>query len=356
MTNEETTALERRDFLKTLAAALPGILATPGVLFGEDRLGGLLPQRILGRTGESVTMLGVGGYHVGWTTEKDAQAVIEAGLEGGIRFFDTAESYAKGESERRYGKYLTPKYRDQVFLMTKTTGKDAKTVQAHLDASLKRLNTDVLDLWQVHSIANPEDVDRRIENGVLDVFERAKASGKVRYIGFTGHRNPTAHERMLERTKDSDIFDTCQMPVNVLDLGYHSFVERITPTLQERNIALLAMKTLADGRFFPKKVKLGRVQWETDRPVVPARISIKEGGARLRLVAPVQLPDHGRRECRPAARESRPGSEVQRAGGRRSGGAVREGGGSCRGRKDRVLQAGDMSWMPTAKRGMPRRR
>ena len=170
--------------------------------------------------------------------------------------FDTAESYADGESESRYGRFLTPKYRDQVFLMTKTTGKDSKTVERHLDESLKRLNTDYLDLWQIHSIGSPEDVDARIENGVLDVFERAKASGKVRFIGFTGHRNPAAHKRMLERTMDSDLFDTCQMPVNVLDPSYHSFIEQVTPTLQQRKIGLLAMKTLADGRFFARKVKL----------------------------------------------------------------------------------------------------
>ena len=221
-------------------------------------------------------MLGVGGYHIGWTTERDAGAVIEAALAGGVRFFDTAEGYADGESESRYGRFLTPKYRDQVFIMTKTGGKDAETVQRHLDASLKRLKTDYLDLWQIHAIGSPEDVDARIENGVLEVFERAKASGKARFIGFTGHRNPSAHRRMLERTAHSDLFDTCQMPVNLLDPSYHSFIEQITPTLQQRNVGLLAMKTLADGRFFPKKTKLDRVQWETDDPVVPDRVSVAQ--------------------------------------------------------------------------------
>jgi aryl-alcohol dehydrogenase-like predicted oxidoreductase len=229
--------MERRHFLKALLAALPTILIPAGCgSRASDRLGDLLPQRRLGRTNEAVTMLGVGGYHIGWTTERDAEAVIEAALAGGVRFFDTAESYADGESESRYGRFLTPKYRDQVFLMTKTAGKDSKTVERHLDESLKRLNTDYLDLWQIHSIGSPEDVDARIENGVLDVFERAKASGKVRFIGFTGHRNPAAHKRMLERTMDSDLFDTCQMPVNVLDPSYHSFIEQVTPTLQQRKI------------------------------------------------------------------------------------------------------------------------
>ena len=269
--------IERRGFLKTLLAALPGVMIPFGCgSHAQDKLGQLLPKRVLGRTGEAVTMLGIGGYHIGWTTERDAEAVIETALAGGVRFFDTAEGYGGGRSEQRYGKYLVPKARNQVFIMTKTGAKDAATAQQHLDASLTRLNTDYLDLWQVHGIGDPDDVDRRIDGGVLDVFERAKASGRARFIGFTGHSNPAAHLRMLERTADSDMFDTCQMPVNLLDPGYHSFIEQVAPILQPRNIALLAMKTLADGRFFSKKVRLDKVQWETANPVVPDRVSVRE--------------------------------------------------------------------------------
>ncbi len=269
--------IERRDFLKTLVAALPGVVIPFGCgSKAQDKLGQVLPKRVLGRTGDAVTMLGIGGYHIGWTTERDAEAVIETALAGGVRFFDTAEGYGDGRSEQRYGKYLVPKAREQVFIMTKTGAKDADTAQQHLDASLTRLNTDYLDLWQVHGIGDPDDVDRRIDGGVLDVFERAKASGKARFIGFTGHSNPAAHLRMLERTADSDMFDTCQMPVNLLDPSYHSFIEQVAPILQPRNIALLAMKTLADGRFFSKKVRLDKVQWETDNPVVPDRVSVRQ--------------------------------------------------------------------------------
>lgn len=274
--------MERRDFLKTMAAATPAMMAAcqngemPEEIATADLLGTTLPLRPLGATGENVTMLGCGGYHVGWTTEKDAQAVIEAALQGGIRFFDTAESYDKGGSETRYGKYLTPKYRDQVFIMTKTTGKDAATVQRHLDESLRRMKTDYLDLWQVHSLSDPEDVDARIDKGVLDVFMKAKESGKVRFIGFTSHSNPEAHLRMLERTRESNIFDTAQMPINVMDSNYHSFIKGVVPELQSRNIALLAMKTLADGRFFPQKKKLNDIIWKSDDPVVPGRLSIAE--------------------------------------------------------------------------------
>jgi aryl-alcohol dehydrogenase-like predicted oxidoreductase len=221
-------------------------------------------------------MLGVGGYHVGWTTERDAQETIDAALEGGVRFFDTSQSYGDGESEIRYGKYLIPEHRDLVFLMTKSNATDAKTVQKHLDESLKRLNTDHLDLWQIHSIRDPADVDTRLENDVLEVFLKAKQEGKTRYIGFTGHRNPAAHERMLEKVEDPDVFDTCQMPVNVLDPSSHSFIRGVMPSLLDRNIGLLAMKTLADGRFFAQKKRLDRIQWETDQPVVPGRVSLRE--------------------------------------------------------------------------------
>ena len=266
---------DRRMFLKSLAGATAGLtLAGSAKVADErDRLGEVLPKRKLGRTNQYVTMLGTGGYHVGWTTERDAQEVIEAALEGGVRFFDTAESYADGTSETRYGKYLTPKYRDLVFLMSKSTGKDAKTVKEHLEGTLRRLKTDHLDLYQVHAISTPEDVDSRIELGVLDVLLKAKDEGKIKYLGFTGHQNPFAHARMLERTKESDIFDTVLMPVNVLDQTYFSFTQNIMPNALERNMGILAIKSLADGRFFANKEQAG---WRTDDPLIPNYLSIKE--------------------------------------------------------------------------------
>ncbi len=267
---------DRRNFLKSLAGVTAG-LSLSGVAFGaelnSDRLGEVLPKRKLGRTGEYVTMLGTGGYHIGWTAEREAQEVIEAALEGGVRFFDTAESYSKGTSEERYGKYLTPKYRDLIFMMTKSTGKNAKTVQEHLEGSLRRLKVDQIDLFQVHSITTPKDVDDRIENGVLDVLLKAKEQGKIKYLGFTGHQNPFAHTRMLERTKESDIFDTTLMPVNVLDQSYYSFIQNVIPKALDRNMGILAIKSLADGRFFATKEK---ANWTSDNPIIPNYMSIKE--------------------------------------------------------------------------------
>ncbi len=267
---------DRRTFLKSLAGATAG-LTVSSVSFSQtpssDRLGEVLPKRKLGRTGEYVTMLGTGGYHVGWTTERDAHEVIEASLEGGVRFFDTAESYANGVSEERYGKYLTPKYRDLIFLTSKTTGPDAKTVQEHLEGTLSRLKIDQLDLYQVHAVSTPEDVDRRIENGVLDYLLKAKAQGKFRYLGFTGHQNPFAHLKMLERTKESDIFDTVLMPVNVLDPSYFSFTKNVLPKALDRNLGITSIKSLADGRFFANKKE---ANWQSNDPIIPNYLSIKE--------------------------------------------------------------------------------
>ena len=267
---------DRRTFLKSLAAVTAGlsVRCTDAEIKNEsDRLGEVLPRRKFGRTGEYVTMLGTGGFHVGWTTQRDAQEVIEAALEGGVRFFDTAESYSSGVSEERYGKYLTPQYRDLIFLMTKTTGPDAKTVQEHLEGSLRRLKVDQIDLFQVHSVRTPEDVDNRIKNGVLDVLLKAKEQGKIKYIGFTGHQNPFAHAHMIDATKESDIFDGVLMPLNVLDQAYFSFTENVIPKALDRNMGIMAIKSLADGRFFSEKK---RANWTSDDPVVPNYMTIKE--------------------------------------------------------------------------------
>ncbi len=269
---------DRREFIKqmsllTAAAMIPNI---SGAVNQRDQWGALLPLRKLGKTGKEVTMLGVGGYHIGWTTEKDAQAVIETAMEGGIRFFDTAESYDDGGSEERYGKYLVPKYRDDVFIMTKTTAIDGKTAQDHLEASLRRMKCDYVDLWQVHSLKGPEDIDNRISNEVLDVFEKAKAEGKAKHIGFTGHQNPFGHKHMFEMTATPDNFETVQMPINLLDAHFHSFMENVLPIAIARNFGILAMKTLSAGRFFAKQEKLGVVEWKSEDPVIPNYVSVRE--------------------------------------------------------------------------------
>jgi aryl-alcohol dehydrogenase-like predicted oxidoreductase len=262
----------RRTFLTTLAALLAsaGLPRAASAAPRRDRIGELLPTRPLGRTGRDVTMLGLGGWHIGRMSERDAQATIETALEGGIRFFDTAESYQDGVSEERLGTMLVPKHRDAIFLMTKSTAKDRAEAERHLEGSLRRLKVDHVDLWQMHAVSNPKDVDDRISRGVLDVMIKAKQSGKARHIGFTGHAQPTAHRRVLERT---DVFETAQMPINIADPSFQSFVEGVVPRLVERKMGVLAMKTLANGGFFG-----GSQQGEHgDNPkLVPDRVSIRE--------------------------------------------------------------------------------
>jgi aryl-alcohol dehydrogenase-like predicted oxidoreductase len=272
----------RRDFLRAMASLTAGVMlpvswscrnAGPA----SDQFGELLPLRKLGTTGEKVTMLGVGGYHVGWTTEKDAQEVIEAAIEGGIRFFDTAHSYGNGTSEERYGKYLVPRYRDHIFLMTKTTAPDGESLLKEVDLSLRRLKTGQVDLLQIHSLKDPGDVDDRVKNGVMEAILSLKASGKAKHIGFTGHQSPYAHLRMLERLPEFPGFSTLQMPLNIIDLASeHSFVRQALPVALQNDLGLLAMKTLADGRFFSRKQMNEQVPWETDAPVVPGQISLRE--------------------------------------------------------------------------------
>ncbi len=267
--------MERRSVLKWLGSFTAGILLSTQANAQDksppsDRLGKLLPLRTLGRTGEAVTMLGVGGAHIGgMSSERDAQETIEIALEGGVRFFDTAESYQSGGSETRYGKLLTPQYRDVIYLMTKSTASNADDARLHLEESLRRLNTDYLDLWQVHSVNDPQDVDGRVANGVFEVMAEAKESGKVRHLGFTGHYQPDALLRVME----SNIFDTCQMPVNLADPNYSSFIKQVMPQLIERNIGVLAMKSLANGGFFGGS---SHGQSGDNPKIVPNRVSIAE--------------------------------------------------------------------------------
>ncbi len=266
--------MERRSLLKWLGSFTAGLILSSQANAQNkqqqksDRLGKLLPQRTLGRTGEAVTMLGMGGWHLGSLSERDATEAIELALAGGVRFFDTAQMYQSGGSETRMGKLLIPQYRDDIYLMTKTTARNGEDARLALEDSLRRLNTDRLDLWQVHSVESEDDVSDRITNGVFEVMAQAKASGKVRHIGFTGHRRPAAHLKVLA---ESDIFDACQMPVNVADPSYSSFIKQVMPTLVERNVGVIAMKSLANGGFFGGS---SHGKHGNNPKIVPDRVSV----------------------------------------------------------------------------------
>ncbi|MFV0337787.1 MAG: aldo/keto reductase [Chthoniobacterales bacterium] len=271
--------MNRRDFLRLLASAatVAPLLTTKA---SSDSLGAVLPQRRLGSGKISVTCLGLGGFHVGWTTEKLAQATIEAALEEGVRFFDTARAYGPHISEERYGQFLTPKYRDKIFLMSKSEAKDAATIRQHIEGSLRRLATDHIDLWQIHALESPSDVDARLAAGVLTEALKAQDEGKIRHIGFTGHANPYAHLRMLERTstpENTSPFLTSQFPINPVDAAStHSFILQTLPEIKKAGLGVIAMKTLADGRFFASKHTLERKDWETPTPIVPDVLSLAD--------------------------------------------------------------------------------
>ncbi len=278
------TGLKRRDFMALLASCTAGLMV-PGPAQGQskraaaarsDRLGTLLPLRKLGVSGPAVTNLGVGGDHMGNASERDAQAIIEKALQEGVRFFDNAVLYSDGKAEERYGKFLTPKYRDVAFIMTKSLATDKASALKDLDASLSRMKTDYVDLWQVHAVTNPQDVEQRVQNGVLDAFVEAQKRGKAKYIGFTGHSSYKAHLKMLEELDKRGVkMAASQMPVNLADPHFDSFVVHVLPKCVQAGIGVLAMKTLAYGRFFG-----GNKGWRRTnasiKPAIPAVLSVED--------------------------------------------------------------------------------
>jgi predicted aldo/keto reductase-like oxidoreductase len=213
-----------------------------------------VPLRSFGRHADQVSALGLGGFHIGLVeTVKEAVRIVHSAVDNGITFMDNAWEYHEGESERRMGKALQDR-RDRVFLMTKvcTHGRDAKTAMRQLEQSLRRLRTDYLDLWQVHECVYHNDPERHFEKrGVIEALARAKADGKVRYIGFTGHKDPEIHLEMLSHGFP---FDSCQLPLNGFDASFRSFEQRVLPVLVKRRIAAIGMKSLGgDGRAVKKK-------------------------------------------------------------------------------------------------------
>ena len=205
--------------------------------------------RTLGRTGEQVSLIGLGGFHVGkQQDEQESIALIRAAIDRGITFMDNSWDYNEGKSEERMGKALQDGYRDKVFLMTKLDGRTKASAQQQLDESLKRLQTDHLDLVQFHEIIRMEDPDRIFApGGALEAIVAAKQAGKVRHIGFTGHKDPLVHLRMLEiAAKHNFHFETAQMPVNVMDAHFRSFTHKVMPELVKQQIGVLGMKTFGD--------------------------------------------------------------------------------------------------------------
>ena len=252
---------DRREFMKKMGAvAAFGMVANwasaESAAPASDKWGEILPQRKLTRDGQKVTALSLGGYHLAFNEDPyAAQKMLERSMELGVRFYDNARKYHDGKAEEYMGKYLTPKYRDEVFIMTKAPAKTGKDVKKQLDESLKMLKTDYVDLWQIHTLVTPKDVDNRLRDGVLDAFLDAKEKGKAKYIGFTGHRSPTTHLYFLKKLDELGIkLDTCQMPLNVCDPTFESFQHKVLPELVKKEYGVIAMKTMAGGSMMGGRI------------------------------------------------------------------------------------------------------
>ena len=214
----------------------------------------LISRRPFGRHPDQVSIIGLGGYHLGKAgTSAEAVRIVHEAIAAGINFLDNAWEYHDGESEERMGRAIKDR-RDSVFLMTKvcTHGRDARVAMRQLEQSLRRLRTDRLDLWQIHECVYHNDPVRHFaQGGVAEALEKAKAQGKVRYVGFTGHKDPEIHLRMLSFDFP---FDACQLPLNGFDAGFRSFQSRVLPELARRNIAAIGMKSLGgDGRVIRQR-------------------------------------------------------------------------------------------------------
>ncbi|HEY0796772.1 MAG TPA: aldo/keto reductase [Acidisarcina sp.] len=270
--------MERRNFLKS--AAVAGIAAVAGSVHasgspavgaeaasqgGGGQSGGKVtrPQspdmvyRQLGSTGETVSAIGLGGFHVGKQQDaNESVTLIRKAIDGGITFLDNCWDYNDGISEVRMGRALRDGYRDKVFLMTKLDGRTKAEYNKQLEESLSRLGTDTIDLVQFHEIIRLEDPDRVFAPaGAMEAAVAARQAGKIRYIGFTGHKDPMVHLRMLEMAKTHNFhFDTVQMPVNVMDAHFRSFTKEVMPVAIKQGIGVLAMKTFGDHYILDSKI------------------------------------------------------------------------------------------------------
>ena len=270
--------MERRDFLKSATAA--GIAATTSSNFAQTpapksttrpEAPGMI-YRELGTSGERVSAIGLGGYHIG--KGPDAQAsiqLIRQAIDKGITFLDNCWDYNDGISEVRMGQALRDGYRNKVFLMTKMDGRTKESYNQQLEQSLGRLQTDTIDLVQFHEVIRMEDPDRIFAaGGALEAAVAAKQAGKIRYIGFTGHKDPAVHLRMLETAQKHGFhFDTVQMPINVMDAHFRSFTREVMPVAIKQGIGVLAMKTFGDHFILDSKTiePLEALQYGLTQPV-----------------------------------------------------------------------------------------
>jgi len=245
--------MDRRNFLRRVGAA--GVVGSVAKQFAQAAEASV-PYRALGRTGEKVSIVGVGGYHL--STQHDEQEsirIIRTALDNGINFLDNCWDYNDGKSEVRMGKALRDGYRQRAFLMTKIDGQTKTSAAKQIDESLRRLQTDHLDLLQFHEVIRETDPARIFgSGGSMEAALEARKQGKIRFIGFTGHKSPDIHLKMLETGCARNFtFDTVQMPLNVMDAHYNSFEKKVLPVLVKRQIGVLGMKPMGAGIILQSK-------------------------------------------------------------------------------------------------------
>ena len=240
-------SLTRREFVKLSAAAGMAMSVAPSWAAESKNE---MPYRVLGRTGEKVSAIGLGGYHIGLqSTEAESIRLVRTAMDRGINFLDNCWDYNDGASELRMGQALRDGYRAKAFLMSKIDGRTKASAAKQIDESLKRLQTDHVDLMQFHEIIRLDDPARIFASGgAMEAMLAAKQAGKVRYIGFTGHKDPEMHLKMLAVAGEHQFhFDAVQMPLNVMDAHFHSFEQRDEPELVKDGIGVLGMKSLGFG-------------------------------------------------------------------------------------------------------------
>jgi aryl-alcohol dehydrogenase-like predicted oxidoreductase len=245
------------------AAAVPGaglIHRTPKPEDFHLPAGATMPRRKLGRTGVEVSLLGIGGFHLGQAKDdQTAIRIVRTALDHGVTFLDNCWDYNEGLSHLRMGKALRDGYRQKAFLMTKIDGRTRAAAAGQIEQSLRQLETDVIDLVQVHEVIRPTDPVRVFgSDGAIEALVAARKAGKIRFIGFTGHKSPDIHLSMLAAARQHQFhFDTVQMPLNVMDAHYQSFGARVVPEATRDGVGVLGMKAFGSGVFF-KSQALGR--------------------------------------------------------------------------------------------------
>jgi predicted aldo/keto reductase-like oxidoreductase len=240
--------MQRRDFIRGAAAAALVASLCEGISVAGETQG--IPYRRLGNTGATVSLLGIGGAHLAFgPSEGEAIQIVRTAIDHGVNFLDNSWDYSDGKTEIRMGKALRDGYRDRAFLMTKIDGRSAQVAAMQLDQSLSRLQTDHLDLIQIHDISRKEDAERIFTNdGAIHALVKAREAGKVRHIGFTGHKNPEIHLHVLNVADEHGFaFDTVQMPLNVMDAHFMSFAHGVMPVALKKGMGILGMKPLASG-------------------------------------------------------------------------------------------------------------